>query len=522
MRVCFRVDASFQIGSGHVARCKTLANELRNRGVDCHFLCRDLAGNIIESISRDGFTVMTLLDDTGTSVCGPDDDYGVPHGAWLETDWMTDAHQTIERLKVAETDWLVVDHYALDARWETHVRPYVRKVMVIDDLADRKHACDILLDQNLVPDTELRYRRLISPHCARLIGPQYALLKSAYGALRLRTPPRLGPVRRILVYFGGADLHNMTGLAVKAFNAMQRDDVTLDVVLGEQCIHADSVRALAHGRTNVVFHEALSSLAPLMLKADVALGAAGLTSWERCCLGLPSLVITLAANQKNNATELDRQGLARWLGDFSDVSVQSLTDSLRDVIDGADIEQWSRMCLNVLDGQGTGRVASILTLDINTSLRCRLAQVSDERLLLRWVNDPTVRTQSFTTAKITAEGHRRWFYQRLRQHEACRIYIVETNEALPVGQVRFDCTQEGWEIDFSLDQIARGRRLGSQLLKTAISKFTRGAKAHANFLGRVKLDNASSQGVFARLGFERSSRGDHIVYRSSSCEGAVM
>ena len=206
----------------------------------------------------------------------------------------------------------------------------------------------------------------------------------------------------------------------------------------------------SHGRTNVVFHEALSSLAPLMLKADVALGAAGLTSWERCCLGLPSLVITLAANQKNNATELDRQGLARWLGDFSDVSVQSLTDSLRDVIDGADIEQWSRMCLNVLDGQGTGRVASILTLDINTSLRCRLAQVSDERLLLRWVNDPTVRTQSFTTAKITAEGHRRWFYQRLRQHEACRIYIVETNEALPVGQVRFDCTQEGWEIDFSL------------------------------------------------------------------------
>ena len=208
MRVCFRVDASFQIGSGHVARCKTLANELRNCGVDCHFLCRDLAGNIIESISRDGFTVMTLLDDTGTSVCGPDDDYGVPHGAWLETDWMTDAHQTIERLKVAETDWLVVDHYALDARWETHVRPYVRKVMVIDDLADRKHACDILLDQNLVPDTELRYRRLISPHCARLIGPQYALLQSAYAALRLRTPPRLGPVRRILVFLAGQTLQH--------------------------------------------------------------------------------------------------------------------------------------------------------------------------------------------------------------------------------------------------------------------------------------------------------------------------
>lgn len=222
--------------------------------------------------------------------------------------------------------------------------------------------------------------------------------------------------------------------------------------------------------------------------------------------------------------ELHRRGLARWLGDYSDVSVQDLTDSLRDVVDKADIEPWSRLCSAVLDGRGAKRVASILTLNVNTSLQCRSAQVSDEGLLLRWANDPTVRAQSFTTAKITADGHRHWFYRRLRQPEVCRIYIVETKEALPVGQVRFDHTQDGWEIDFSLDQTARGRGLGSQLLSTALREFarTRDAGAHTLVLGRVKLSNAPSQGVFARLGFERGNNGDHVVYRLALGKGEPM
>ena len=521
MRVCFRVDASYDIGSGHVVRCKTLAQHLRSLGLDVRFVCRDLAGNMISSIIRDGFPVTALEthenDSKAVSNSSPGDE-SLAHAGWLGTDWMTDANQTIECPR-GDTDTdlldlLIVDHYALDARWEAQVRPHTKKIMVIDDLADRKHDCDVLLDTNLAPQLGNRYTRLVPPHCALLLGPQYALLQAEYGELKARTPPRLGPVKRILAFFGGVDSHNATGLALAAFAGLQRDDIVLDVVLGAQSPHAASIRETAQGRANVVLHDSLSSLAPLMLQADLALGAGGVTSWERCCMGLPSLVITVAGNQKEGAAELDRQGLVRWLGDYDQVTVAGLTDALREVVDGtADIERWSRRCLSLLDGKGTQLVASILALDGRAPLRCRLARLSDEGLLLRWANDPVVRAVSFTSTRITADGHRQWFYARLRQSERCRMYIAETAGGLPVGQVRFDRTSDGWEVGFSLDQVARGRGLALPVLRSAMAKLVRSENVKTTIVGRVKFDNGPSQRVFERLGFERSDGEDQIVYR---------
>ena len=521
MRVCFRVDASHDIGSGHVVRCKTLAQHLRSLGLDVRFVCRDLAGNMISSIRRDGFPVTALERDAKGAKTVSDSspgDESLAHAGLLGTEWMTDANQTIECLRGATDtdllDLLIVDHYALDARWEAQVRPHTKKVMVIDDLADREHDCDVLLDTNLAPQLGNRYTPLVPPHCALLLGPQYALLQAEYGELKARTPPRLGPVKRMLAFFGGMDSHNATGLALAAFAGLQRDDIVLDVVLGAQSPHAASIRASAQGRANVVLHDSLSSLAPLMLQADLALGAGGVTSWERCCMGLPTLVITVAGNQKEGAAELDRLGLVRWLGDYDQVTVAGLTDTLRKVVDGtADIERWSRRCLSLLDGKGAQLVASILALDGRAPLRCRLARLSDEGLLLRWANDPVVRAVSFTSTRITADGHRQWFYARLRQIERCRMYIAETAGGLPVGQVRFDCTPDGWEVGASLDPVARGHGLAFPVFRAAMAKLVRSENVKGTIVGRVKFDNEPSQRVFERLGFERSDGGDHTVYR---------
>jgi UDP-2,4-diacetamido-2,4,6-trideoxy-beta-L-altropyranose hydrolase len=521
-KVIFRVDASEDIGSGHAVRCQTLARELCDRGMECIFVCRDLKGNMIERFRHRGFNVMVLPQHGDTSIAAAselDQPPAPKHSKWLGTDWLSDANETIAAFADnAPPEWLVVDHYALDYRWESRMRPYAKRIMVIDDLADRKHDCDLLLDQTLLTDMEERYDDLVPCRCARLLGPQYALLQPEYVSLRPRAPPRLNQIRRVLVFFGGVDQHNVTGLAVSAFLALGRSDVVLDVVLSSQCPHAAAVREQAGGHTNVVVHESFPSLAPLILSADLALGAGGATSLERCCLGLPSLVITIADNQKHIAAELDRRKLIQWLGHHDAVTLQALVQALKHVIEKPEIESWSRQCMKVVDGNGTSRVASLLELESSTPLVVRLAQLRDEALLLRWANDPLVRTKSFTSDPILAETHRRWFYRRLRNTDCCRIYVVETEQkSLPIGQVRFDrviAKDDTWEIGYSIDSVARGRGLGTQMLDEAIRELCRNEK-HASLLGRVKVHNMPSQAAFDRLGFTKQLEDGRLVYRRS-------
>jgi UDP-2,4-diacetamido-2,4,6-trideoxy-beta-L-altropyranose hydrolase len=369
MRVVFRVDSSSNIGSGHVVRCTTLAKELRNRGVDCQFLCRELAGNLIESIRGQGFKVHALQHTRNVAMDTPADPDAPAHAAWLGTDWRTDADQTIATLSPDAFDWLIVDHYALDACWEAALRPQANKIMVIDDLADRNHDCDLLLDTSLLPDMEQRYEGLVPTRCAKLLGPSWALLQAEYADLHPRTPPRLGPVQRILISFGGVDQHNVTGKAVAAVLALQRDDIAVDVVLSSRSPHSAAVRVEVEHHDNMTVHDSVPSLAPLMLKADIALGAGGMTSWERCCLGLPAIVVSLADNQRFIAGELEKQGMVQWLGKVGAVTVHDMQQALQVAVDRpSDVEPWSRRCLALLDGRGTDRVASVLALNACTPL----------------------------------------------------------------------------------------------------------------------------------------------------------
>jgi RimJ/RimL family protein N-acetyltransferase len=282
----------------------------------------------------------------------------------------------------------------------------------------------------------------------------------------------------------------------------------LDVVINPASQNAAAIRKQAKDHTNIALHEPLPSLAPLMLKADLAIGAGGATSWERCCLGLPSLVITLAENQKPIAAELDRQRLVHWLGHYDTVRECSLATALKDALDAEGMADWSNRCMGVVDGKGTERVAAIVSLNSNTQLKARLACVDDESLLLQWANAPLVRQNAFNSNVITPEEHHVWFYKRLRDPDNCRIYVVETAEDLPIGQVRFELTGDGWEIDFALDTVARGKGLGKNLLRAAIKGF-RQSISGALVFGRVKKDNLPSQKVFEGLTFtpEEGKRG---------------
>ena len=310
LQIVFRTDASPTIGTGHVMRCLTLAGALVEKGAEVSFICREHAGHLCDLIEAQGFRVYRLP--------APDSDFEAgrtpAHAAWLGATWQEDAGQTGAVIKTlgARPDWLVVDHYALDSRWERALRPLVGRIFVIDDIADRDHDCDLLLDQNLFADMQTRYADKVPADCRLLLGPEYALLQPIYAELHDRIPPREGPIRRILISFGGADRDNLTGRALVAFLGLNRPDIDVDVVISGSSPYASEIRALVAGRTNIHLHSNLPTLAPLMTRADLAIGAAGITSWERLCLGLPALVVTLAENQRPFAEELQPLWLVRW------------------------------------------------------------------------------------------------------------------------------------------------------------------------------------------------------------------
>lgn len=354
MRIVFRTDASLQIGTGHVVRCLTLAKALRSRGAECRFICREHIGNLIEQIQQDGFKCSRL--PIPKSQVNDVTESALAHAAWIGATWQHDAHETIHALGGELADWLIIDHYGLEKRWESTLRPHAKKMMVIDDLADRYHECDVLLDQNLVANMETRYQGLLPAGCTTLLGPKYALLQPEYAELHPRTPPRTGPVKRILVFFGGADQHNLTERTISAFLNLKRDDIELDVVINPNSPHASKIRAQVQSYANINVHGALPSLAPLIQQADLAVGAAGATSWERCCLGLPSLVLTLAENQKPIALELHDRRLVRWLGHYDEVEDEILGNELRTAVEDQSLESWSQACMSVIDGTGIKRV----------------------------------------------------------------------------------------------------------------------------------------------------------------------
>lgn len=309
-RAVFRVDASVDIGTGHVMRCLTLADALHGRGAHCVFICRDLPGHLAERIRLHGFDVH-LLANTETA-SGNEESLPV-HASWLGTSWQEDAVQAAAILGELKPDWLVVDHYALDARWEKQLRPQCGNILVIDDLADRQHDCDVLLDQNLGRESS-DYAAHVPASCPLLIGSRFALLRPEFADARPRALNRRKQARlhRILVTMGGIDKDNATGKVLDALKQCELPgNAEIVVISGSVAPHLDDVREQVQKMpVRTMLRTNIDNMAEEMILADVAIGAAGSTSWERCCLGLPTIMLVLAKNQAGIARALTAQGAA--------------------------------------------------------------------------------------------------------------------------------------------------------------------------------------------------------------------
>jgi len=208
-----------------------------------------------------------------------------------------------------------------------------------------------------------------------------------------------------------------------------------------------------------------------MLKADLAIGAAGSTTWERFCLGLPSIVVTLAENQKPIAEELCRNDLIRWVGDNDSVTEGQMTDALVSVIERPSLERWSRKCLSVTDGYGAQRVVSALTLSRNTKVKSRLASYGDEQTLLRFTSPHFNVNTNLNDYRATADKHKAWLYSRLRDPERFRLFIFETDTTLQLAKVCFELTCDKWQISYSFTAYVHDAGLRKRVIDDALHNF---------------------------------------------------
>lgn len=353
----FRVDASIQIGTGHVMRCLTLADALREHGVQSLFFCRTHAGHLIDLIEQRGYDVSVLPALTGEYVLAAD---APAHAPWLGTNWAMDAAATCDGLGQVFLDWMVVDHYALDWHWERAMRPRCRRLMVIDDLADRPHDCDLLLDQNL-GRSKGDYEDLLPPYTKRLIGPHYALLRAEFAQWRPFSLARRvnAQLQNLLITMGGVDKDNATGRVLKALQTSPLPrDLKITVVMGPHAPWLKNVcdqSAQLPWPTQVLV--GIRNMAELMANSDLAIGAAGSTSWERCCLGLPTIQMVLADNQQAIADALAHSG-ATLTADASNLPAVLSTVGL--VAPFQSLETMSNAAAQHTTGRGALKVAAYL------------------------------------------------------------------------------------------------------------------------------------------------------------------
>jgi UDP-2,4-diacetamido-2,4,6-trideoxy-beta-L-altropyranose hydrolase len=359
MTVAIRVDASLQIGTGHVMRCLSLADRLHAIGAKCYFICREHAGNLIDQIRQRGFTVIILPLSAKAVVAGSlEFESSSKSQSWLGAHWIDDAEQTRIGLGSIIVDWLIIDHYAIDSRWEKSLRQMCQKLMVIDDLADRLHDCDLLLDQNLGRNIG-DYSKLVPKKCVVLVGPYYALLRPEYASYRKVKNIRKKIVKTALIFFGGNDLQNITGMTLKALTQPELKFLELDVVIGANNPHINTLMTQVMGRPLTRIHQPRLHLADLMARADIFIGAGGATTWERMCMGLPSVVICVAENQRILSEKLSNDGLIKYAGEANTLNYMALAEIVSELITRSEqMFSLSVKTQQLVDGLGTFRVAN--------------------------------------------------------------------------------------------------------------------------------------------------------------------
>lgn len=491
MRVAFRTDASLDIGSGHVMRCLTLAEKLRQKGAEVVFICRQLPGDGIDLIRRNGFSVSVLPSPSTQQ------NPVVQTSHWLCVPWQQDAEQTHQVLaKAGHWNWLVVDHYGIDAAWEEYQKSVVSQIMVIDDLADRVHSCDVLLDQNPYTDMESRYSNKVPVECQQLLGMRYVLLRDEFIKQRENLKADDGPVRNILVFFGGVDAPNMTQSVVAAIASLKIPGISVNVVIGSANPHKDKLEALCLSLPDVQLHVQAANMAEMMANADLCVGAGGTTTWERCSLGLTALAWPIADNQKKLLHDAAGMGLV-YVPGFDCPSIEDIALHLQALMGNPLLRKYiSTQCLEAVDCQGVSRVVSRL-MRVDATLR--KATLDDMQKVYNWRNHINIRKCSRNNEEIDFQQHQRWFREVLDDQN--RLLLIGSVDKRDVAVLRYDIDNNKAEISVFLAPDEMGKGYGKALLAAGEKYIVANRPDVESVIAEVMAENKVSQKLFESSGY---------------------
>jgi UDP-2,4-diacetamido-2,4,6-trideoxy-beta-L-altropyranose hydrolase len=485
MRAAIRVDASAQIGTGHVRRSLALAQALRGAGGEVRFVTRALGMDSVSMIAGAGFGQTALLGPPASDFAP---DPAIPHSGWAQVGWSRDVAETVAALADFAPDWVVLDSYAFDAKWHAGVRASLGcKVAQIDDLADRKLACDLLIDHTFAPDHRVKYAGVLPPHARVLGGPRYGLLGPAYaGAARYAFSAE---VRSIGIFMGGVDAGGHTLAVLDALDAIGFSGA-VEVVATSAHPQLGVLRDRIARRTDTALLLDLPDLAAFFARHDLQVGAGGGASWERCCIGVPALLVVVAPNQMSVAPLLAEAGVAAFAPDPAPGALaEELARLIADAPRRAGLAAKSR---ELVDGLGATRVALAL---LAQGLSVRPADLGDARMMFDWRGDPAIRAVSRGSDALVWDDHIAWLGAVL-EDPARKLFVGEIG-GRAVGVIRFDFSVGGRaEVSLYLDPALHGLGLGPHLLLAGE------AAADPAIVDATVLEgNRASQALFASCGY---------------------
>ena len=348
MRIAIRADASEKIGHGHVMRCLTLASGLNLAGADVSLLSRDLPIELETSVLQ--------------AQCQY---YELPK--WIGNKWQDDALSSGKILSANDPlDWLIVDHYGLDYKWEQQMRRYTKRIFAIDDLADRQHLTDVLLDPNYPDDAVERYRGKLPANCLVLSGTNFVLLREEF--ISERASRDNNNRTNLLIQFGGADPINCTAFTIRALAPILAKGVPCDVVVGGAYTHLADLHGLLNEYhfPKVNLYVATNDMATLISHARLAVAGGGTSVWERCCLGLPSIVMAIAENQFKPLERLQETGAVKSLGYAHSVDPNQLRSEVEAIwSDSKQLQIMGEFGQALVDGNGLRRVLDVITSEFS-------------------------------------------------------------------------------------------------------------------------------------------------------------
>ena len=491
MKFIIRTDASRWIGTGHVMRCLVLADGLKAVGHQVTFICRPQQGDLLDLIVTRGHQLITLPELT--TIITPE--HGADYAAWLQVSWQQDVDEVLAN--VTHADWLVVDHYGINAHWERQIKKSLHcKLLAIDDLV-RPHAAELILDQTLgrTQDEYLAPKITLDNQPVVLSGAAYALLSPQFSHIRkqgLRRAP-ISHRPRVLISFGGIDEPNVT---LRALTALSELDALFTVLLSPRAPHYDVVKAWCDDHMNVVHYDFVKEMAPLMREHDLAIGAPGTTSWERACLGLPNIVIPIAENQKSICQALlaHQAVLLVQLPDIENELLLAVHHLLNNYNAFADAN------LRLCDGKGLQRVinAIIASTEVH-GFRLESVTIDDAALIYQWQSDAVTRRYALNPNIPSWVEHQSWMKNKIQRQQDYFFLIVNVENGEPYGVVRLDeLAIEDYLISIFIAPHKHGLGIGLIGLKLVDQCFP-GMRVHATVL----TENVASQRLFTKAGYQQ-------------------